>query len=209
MTLSLGEVEALARKAARGAGHSWGMADEAAMAIRWLCARDQDGCQALANLLTRCDGVELKAWVPVIDGKTWAAPGGMLCPLLAGAALSDRAGELARTPVRLGPVAEPVILLPFAARAAQQLCTPVSVHLSGITAITDGDALGLVATTKPVDRITIRTGGKITQGPPPQTRADPDPRDVATLSALAHRTYAPATEASRRSGAGAGLSDND
>ena len=32
---------------------------------------------------------------------------------------------------------------------------------------------------------------------------------LAALEALGHRTYAPATEASRLSGAGAGLTDND
>jgi hypothetical protein len=32
---------------------------------------------------------------------------------------------------------------------------------------------------------------------------------IATLTRFAHNTYAPATEASRLAGAGAGLSDND
>ena len=35
MSHSLGEVEALARKAARGGGYSWGMAEEAGFAVRW------------------------------------------------------------------------------------------------------------------------------------------------------------------------------
>ena len=44
---------------------------------------------------------------------------------------------------------------------------------------------------------------------PNATRAAPDPSAWAALTDLAHRTYAPATEESRRLGAGAGLSDND
>ena len=36
-----------------------------------------------------------------------------------------------------------------------------------------------------------------------------EPGDAARLGAMAHRTYAPDTEASRLAGAGAGLTDND
>jgi len=41
------------------------------------------------------------------------------------------------------------------------------------------------------------------------TRATPDAEHWATLNRFAHHTYAPASEASRLLGAGAGLSDND
>jgi hypothetical protein len=44
----------------------------------------------------------------------------------------------------------------------------------------------------------------------PQTRVpEIAPEAFATLNELAARTYAPATDASRERGAGAGLSDND
>ena len=44
---------------------------------------------------------------------------------------------------------------------------------------------------------------------PAETRAHPDPAAWQALLGLAHRTYAPATEASRRLGAGSGLRDDD
>ncbi|HBM69159.1 MAG TPA: DUF3726 domain-containing protein, partial [Rhodobacteraceae bacterium] len=37
MSYSLNELQALARKAARGSGVPWGIAEEAAMAARYLC----------------------------------------------------------------------------------------------------------------------------------------------------------------------------
>ena len=43
MSLSLNEVESLAKKAARGTGYPWGLAEEAAKASRWLAARGVDG----------------------------------------------------------------------------------------------------------------------------------------------------------------------
>ncbi len=52
MSWSLNEIEGLARKAARGSGLSWGLAEEAGKATRWLCAAGLPGADALAGLLT-------------------------------------------------------------------------------------------------------------------------------------------------------------
>ena len=58
MSHSLNEIEALGKKAARGAGMPWGMAEEASKALRWLCAHGIDGMTHLARLLKRNDGME-------------------------------------------------------------------------------------------------------------------------------------------------------
>ena len=47
MNLSLNEVEATAKKATRGAGYPWGLAEEAGKAVRWLCGA---GCGWLRGL---------------------------------------------------------------------------------------------------------------------------------------------------------------
>ncbi|MEF9603350.1 DUF3726 domain-containing protein, partial [Paracoccus sp. PXZ] len=47
MLLSRNETEALCLKAARGAGMSWGLAEEAAFAAGWLGAHGIDGAGAL------------------------------------------------------------------------------------------------------------------------------------------------------------------
>lgn len=46
-------------------------------------------------------------------------------------------------------------------------------------------------------------------GPVTDTTIDVDDVDFKALSALAHKTYVPASDASRLKGAGAGLNDND
>ena len=48
---SLNEIEALAKKAARGSGCSWGVAEDAGRAVRWLEARGLPGAEALGTLL--------------------------------------------------------------------------------------------------------------------------------------------------------------
>jgi hypothetical protein len=91
---SLNEVEAYGRRAARGAGMSWGLAEEAGKAARWLSARGLPGVELLLRLLTANDGRPYACMAPAIDGGRWESPDGELCPVCCGAALSDRIAEL-------------------------------------------------------------------------------------------------------------------
>ena len=208
MTLSLNEVEATAKKATRGVGYPWGLAEEAGRATRWLCARDMDGCDALAELLARTDGADLQRWTPRCDAPVWTAEGGRLCPLITGAALSDRALEL--PDVRLAALVQPMLLLPFVALMARQRETVLQVELPGARATTDGRALS-VSGRFPVDidELAISPVDKLGRSQPDRRRFAPGSKALGLLNRFAYRTYAPATDASRLSGAGAGLSDND
>ena len=205
MSFSLNEVDATARKAARGAGYSWGLAEEAGKATRWLCAQGLDGCAALAALLQ-----EPRPETPTRKGAIWSGPGA-LCPLATGAALSDFAADLANGPIRLVEVAHPQLLLPFAAGAARHLGTVLTLSCDTLTARTDGAGLDLATIPVPpgTSDVTVSIGGAMAGTRAKHTRATSDPADWETLTGFAARTYAPATDASRRLGAGAGLSDND
>jgi len=209
MSYALNEVEVTAKKATRGAAYSWGLAEEAAKATRWLCAQGLDGCARLTGLLRKTD--RAAAMAPVSLDDDWQAPSGQICALIAGAALSDCAHRLARGEIRMLNVVAPQMLLPFAAAAARQLNQPVTLSWGDISVTTDGS--GLAATDVPAtdlaEIVTIRMGGDMGQAVAQCTRSTPDPADWAYLNTLAGRTYAPATEESRLKGAGAGLSDND
>lgn len=111
---SLNELGALALRAARGAGRPWGLADDAGWAVRWLEARGLPGASLLAAWLDAAGDFDPASSAPAGAAGVWAAPGGRLCPLLAGAALADRA----EPEVVLGPVACPLLLAPFAAVVA-------------------------------------------------------------------------------------------
>ena len=205
MSFSLNEVEVTAKKAARGAGYSWGLAEEAGKATRWLCAQGLDGCAALAALLG-----DPRHEIPTCDGVVWSGSGA-LCPLATGAALSDFAENLADGPIRLVEVVQPQLLLPFAAGAARHLGTVLTLSCDTLTARTDGTGLDLALIPSPpgTSDVTVSRGAAMAGARSIQTRAAPDPAIWAILTGLAARTYAPATDASRRLGAGAGLSDND
>jgi len=205
MSYSLNEVEATTKKAARGAGFEWGLAEEAGRAARWLCANGLGGCGKLAEYLAgnRC-------FPPDDLEGSWRSNQGDLCPLQTGAALSDLALEIAKKPVSISNVAVPAILLPFAAWAALATELNMTLKIDGITATTDGVTLCLSGEIPArAVSVVVSSGGTIFAAVPRFERAEPRAESWRVLSEFAHKTYAPATEESRLLGAGAGLSDND
>ena len=203
MSWSLGETAALALKASRGAGLSWGLAEEAAAAVVWLHSNGLPGVAALCSYLGNPDGR------PRTEGA---------CPILTGCALIDGAmpsPEHAGDVTQIGPVRAPLLLLPFVARLdggtvwllTSDRDSGGGAHITG----GGGDAwashclsgAGICQLRRETRRQVI---------PPAREAlrlADHFACCVDRLGTFAHRTYAPATSQSRLAGAGAGLTDND
>lgn len=215
MSWSMNEIEALARKAARGAGMCWGLAEETGKATRALLELGIDAAAPLADLLAAHDGADYAQIAPRNTDGVWLAGGDALCPIAAGACLSDMASGLASTPFTLARTRFPLFLIPFAQAAARRLACTVRLEWAGVqidataTAVhlTGGRAALLAAVTPVVTctKIASPAGHLFAHA----ERAEVSPETIARLTAFAHRTYAPATDASRQAGAGAGLSDND
>lgn len=124
--------------------------------------------------------------------------------------LSDCSEHLGRGPIVLHDVAVPLFLVPFAGNAARRLQTNVTVVCDELSATTDGEVVDAPDLwPESATRVTVRIGGTPNKLRAKRTRALPASAALAFLNTLAQRTYAPATEESRRLGAGAGLSDND
>ena len=112
MIVSRNEIESLALKAARGAGMSWGLAEEASVAAGWLAARDLPWADTLVDVLAQAHTTS----TPQIVGHVIAPsrPGTRLCPIMTGALLSDLGPPTSAMEVR--DVLAPVWLAPFLAR---------------------------------------------------------------------------------------------
>lgn len=212
--VSLGEIDALGRKAARGAGFAWGLAEEAGRAARWLAAYRLPGPETLLATLEALDG-GVARHAPRPEGDAWDSPAGLLCPVATGAALSDRAHAIrdgAR--VRLGPVLFPLLILPPLCRAARDLGFPIGIASGDVAAVAmpDGPAARDFSPfgAARVEGLSV-AGAETAPAAALLPCADAHAVDVDVwrrLDRFAHRTYVPATESSRR-GAGAGLRDAD
>ena len=60
MIVSLNEVQAMATKAASGCGLAWGIAEEAGLATRWLCARGFRGADKMLHALEQHQACQLR-----------------------------------------------------------------------------------------------------------------------------------------------------
>ncbi len=217
-TVSLSEVDAMCRKAARGAGMSWGLAEEAGRAARALAALGLNGPGVLLVAIDAVDG-DVAAHRPRVGLPEWRSPAGRLCPIATGAALSDRAHALlAGETVRLGPVLSPLLLVPFLGMAARGLGASLRLaHGSGVLVVTPAgpaaescDFLRVpVLDGLCVAAVTELAGGRLRPAKAVSVGLEVPVDDWRRLDRYAHRTYAPATEELRRSGAGAGIRDND
>ncbi|MCB1452173.1 MAG: DUF3726 domain-containing protein [Rhizobiaceae bacterium] len=216
MNLSLNEIEALCKKAARGAGMSWGLAEEAAKAARWLSAQGMEGPALLAAQLRLNDGTDYAQLAPRIEADRWSSAGRSMCPLIAGATLSDHAQLITGgSAIVLEAVSCPVLLAPFASRLASSRGEAVALSWPGCHLYFDaagtmfcgpasdpsaGDVVAVTCEISPA-----QVNSSVVKGPAPAVAE----AVLSYLTGLASRTYVPATEASRAQGAGSTLSDND
>lgn len=209
MSWSLGEIAALATKAARGSGMDWGLADEAGYAVKWLQRRQLPGVAALCRYLSWRQAGEITIWPDD------TARDGHYCPIATGAAYGD---GVFGDDVQFARVRTPLLLIPFISLRAAN--SPVCLSMENAVFVLTQDKLGFskndtaILTDSSACQIYAASDDEL---PAMITIAnDAIPRVPVTASAcitvlnsFAKNTYAPATEASRLAGAGAGLNDND
>ena len=203
---SLAEIDAQCRKAVRGAGCPWGLAEEAGKAARWLSERGLPGAEAMAGLLSTPRACPC-------GGGT-----GPACALRVGAALSDRAHQIAAGETAEEEVTQPLIVLAMLGRSAEAIGASFAVEWESVRAVCAPQGLALDAQGALLTaRATIRATPSLARfdsGGPLNARCDAASRGVAPeswaiLENHAFRTYVPESDSSRAAGAGAGETDND
>lgn len=216
--LSCNEIETLCVKAARGAGMSWGMAEEAGFAAGWLAKHGLDGPGALLAQLNIAENRPWRDICPIVEKDAFrSASGGLLCPVALGAALCDHARLMdtatPERPLQIGPVGQPVLLLPFLADMSRLRDVPIQLDWphGRLTIGTEGEISGEIAQFAQLARITATLSFIPTASTPPSRTSEPPfvgQAILAGLNAYALRTTVPASAASRAD-AGAETGDND
>ena len=216
---SLNEVEIYGRRAARGAGMSWGLAEEAGKASRWLAERGLPGVELLLRLLQSNDGRPYASMAPVIAAGRWHALDGDLCPVCSGAALRDRISVLEQgDEISLGALACPLLLAPFLDQSwrsdggSYEMRWPnvrMRVSLDGV-ALDYAEESALMSEHTDEVNVSVATDRKARTTHNPRIAGVKTPTSVwRAMDSLAKRTYVPASEESRARGAGASRTDND
>ena len=207
MIVSLNEAEVMATKAAWGAGRPWGLAQDAGRVVSTLEAMRLPGAKSLLDLLAVTDGAPCETLRPASMQTEWWQAERPMCPLLVGAFIADSGVQ--SEALKLRRVHTPLLLVPFAQLAFET----VVLDWNGCNICTSKEGLLAQGELNTVIAEEVLIGRR---EPARETthRLLPGAVDIAdeiweALSAFAHRTYVPASEASRLKGAGAGLTDND
>ncbi len=210
MEMSLNEIQTLAMKAARGMGLPWGLAEDAGNATKWLDMRMLDGANSLCKVLKSFENASYADLMPQIEDRNWKARR-KVSALLAGISIADRPSIIAPAGIKIEALECPVFMLPFLSHASRVIGKNVYIKANGFEAcLNDGEVSykGFcedVADTEIL--IAVRQLDHITRT---KMRVSINQETLELLNGWAHRIYAPATEASRQKGAGAGAaSDNE
>jgi hypothetical protein len=222
MIPSLNEIEMMVWKAARGAGLAWGLAEEMAQAVRWLADRGIDWAPPLVAALAEAERRDGKLSPPVLaDDGAWEPnqDEAQASPILCGPLLTDIASDLGSSrPLTFRRVAQPLLMLPFAAAAALEFGFALTLRIDAAVFLFDGvraEGPSVLPSTAAAERIALsmdedRPGGAAMTTFPAGAPRNAIPADLlGRLEAWVGRTYVPASAESRLAGAGAGLTDND
>jgi hypothetical protein len=189
--LSLNETETLAVKAARGAGFSWGLADEIGRTARAMATQSESWSEALlalARAARNFDAPDRERIARWRRGEQDAAGARPLCPVRTAALLLDSAADIGAGPLRIANVGLPVWLGAMLKRS--------EVWIADVGDwIDSGD-------------VTIRRGADPARFDGAR-RAAITPETFTALSAYAARTYVPESAGSRMRGAGGGSVDDE
>lgn len=210
LVLSSNEIDAMAKKAAKGAGMPWGLAAEAGRATRWLADHGLPGPSALADLLDWRDGRSHAEVSPPDVSLAWRDHAAVLDPIVAGTVCADLATRLVDGPVDLGRIRQPVLLgFALSVAAARSGSAFVARWTDTVLVVSPDRAAASGELMTKEAGVTVEPGrADATSLDAPAAGWPVDPDAWARLGAYAHRTYAPDTEASRLRGAGAGLIDD-
>ncbi len=226
MFRSLNEIELTARKATRGCGLPWGIADETGKAIRWLHIFGLDGVSGLLSVLEQYRHQAPIDYAPQSLQGIWCARTGTLNPLLSGVSLCDCIGLLQHRTIETAKIGYPLLTAGFLGNSllgntlAESLLgqnQSIQLKWSGVTLELQQNQLAVRGNKDDLEikvseqlicqRITLASDTEQRQMLIGDVMVDD--KCWKKLEEYAFNIYVETTEASRISGAGAGLNDND
>ena len=215
MQLSANEIYQTARKACLASGYPHDRAEDIAHAVSWLQSAGFDGCAALLDMLAEAEKEYVLAGLhPKRVGENIVLDIGYLHPAFEGIAAIDwlLAGQKGAE-IKIDRLSHPLIfagLLWQAGHIYQQAFILASWDAQEIIHLPNSDVGAVAALSCLKSQISIRSGDRqASLFSVPASHSVIADRLWDRLLELAAHTYVPESEASRLSGAGAGLVDND
>ena len=202
--MSFSEIETTAKRASKAAGFSWGVAEEIGKSIRSLELFGLPGIINLNQYLKKIKKQHPKKITKIEkENKTDDKE---LCPIYSGVAFLDRCLELEKLKsLKFYNVSYPLLMLPFISRASEIMSKKILVQFDNSSFLLNFDKSIF---SKNIEK-QAQPQAKVVNIEFIENKNSFSEQDWKELYKLSEETFVDESDSQKKTGAGAGLTDND
>ena len=202
--ITFSEIETTTKRASKAAGFSWGVAEEIGKSIRSL---ELFGLPGIINLNKYLKKIKKKHPKKVIKiEKKNKTKDKELCPIYSGVAFLDRCLELEKLKsLKFYNVSYPLLMLPFISRASEMMSKKILVQFDKSSFLLNFDKSIF---SKNIEKQT-QSIAKVVNIEFMENKNSFSKQDWKELYKLSEETFVDESDSLKKTGAGAGLTDND
>jgi len=202
--ITFSEIETTTKRASKAAGFSWGVAEEIGKSIRSL---ELFGLPGIINLNKYLKKIKKKhpKKIAKIEKKN-KTKDKELCPIYSGIAFLDRCLELEKLKsLKFYNVSYPLLMLPFISRASEMMSKKILVQFDKSSFLLNFDKSIF---SKNIEK-QAQSIAKVVNIEFMENRNSFSKQDWKELYKLSEETFVDESDSLKKTGAGAGLTDND
>ena len=202
--ITFSEIETTTKRASRAAGFSWGVAEEIGKSIRSL---ELFGLPGIINLNQYLKKIKKKhpKKITKIEKKN-KTKDKELCPIYSGVAFLDRCLELEKLKsIKFYNVSYPLLMLPFISRASEMMSKKILVQFDKSSFLLNFDKSIF---SKDIEK-QAQSIAKIVNIEFMENKNSFSKQNWKELYKLSEETFVDESDSLKKTGAGAGLTDND
>ena len=202
--ITFSEIETTTKRASKAAGFSWGVSEEIGKSIRSL---ELFGLPGIINLNKYLKKIKKKhpKKITKIEKKN-KTKDKELCPIYSGVAFLDRCLELEKLKsIKFYNVSYPLLMLPFISRASEMTSKKIFVQFDKSSFLLNFDKSVF---SKNIEK-QVQSEAKVVNIEFIENKNSFSERDWKELYKLSEETFVDESDSLKKTGAGAGLTDND
>ena len=201
---SLSEIDTVSKRSSRAAGYSWGIAEEIGKNIRLLELFSLPGIKNLNDFLNKKKNIKLENLNLITEDNI--ANNTQYCPVIAGVNFLDQIKTLeVLSEIKFKNIAYPILFLPFVSRASEIVGKRILLKLDENEFLLNfNNNINSNFSKKGIIEIAKNVSIKILEN-----EDSFNDQEWKELYKLSEETFVDENESLKKSGAGAGLTDND
>jgi len=201
---SLSEIDTISKRSSRAAGYSWGIAEEIGKNIRLLEIFSLPGIKNLNDFLNKKKHIKLENLNLITKNNN--ANNIQYCPVIAGVNFLDQIQTLeALNEIKFKNIAYPILFLPFVSRASEIVGKRILLKLDEKEFLMNfNNNINSNFSVKEIIKIAENVSVNILEN-----EDSFNDNEWKELYKLSQETFVEENESLKKSGAGAGLTDND